>query len=164
MTVRLRPMTEHEFAAWLPSAFDAYITERVRLGESEKVARRRSAEQQALYFPADRPAVGHELFVLDDDGRRVGMVWVGPRPNQEDDPAQSWLFNIEIDEEQRGRGHARTALQLVEAHLALQGVRELGLNVFADNVVARRLYTGTGFREVSAVMAKTLPAPTSNSR
>lgn len=156
MTVRLRPMTDDELAAWLPTAFDAYIAERIRNGDSEEFARRRADEQHKVYFPGGRPAARHELFMLDDGGQRVGMVWVGPRPNQEDDPTQAWLYDIEIDEGRRGRGDGRMAMQLLEAHLISVGVRELGLNVFGDNLVARHLYSRAGFREVSAVMAKEL--------
>ncbi len=158
MTLRLRPMTAAELAAWIDDSEATYAAERLRIGEPEDVARRTAREQYAGYFPGRQPAPGQQIFVIDDDGERVGIIWVGPHPRRPDEPDVAWLYDIEIDVAYRGRGHAQGALELVEAHLVSGGVRELGLNVYGDNEVARRLYARAGYREVAVTMTKQLAA------
>jgi ribosomal protein S18 acetylase RimI-like enzyme len=156
MTLRLRPMTAEELAAWIDDSEATYAEDRRRAGEPDDVARRTATEQYAGYFPDRRPAPGQHVFVIADDGERVGIIWVGPHPRRPDEPDVAWLYDIEVDDAYRGHGHARGALELVEAQLALGGVRELGLNVFGDNDVARRLYGRAGYREVAVTMTKQL--------
>ena len=49
----------------------------------------------------------------------------------------------------RRRGIARGLLEWLEASARTAGVREVGLEVRADNHAARRLYRGLGYREVA---------------
>ena len=156
MALQLRPMSSEELEAWYPVHEQSFLDDRIRTGEPEDVARAYVREQSAAFFPGGRPGPRHEVLALDDENGRVGVVWVGPYLRREDDFSAAWLYKIEVDEAFRGRGYAREALSLLEAHLARSGVRELGLNVFGDNDTARRLYVRAGFRESAVTMNKTL--------
>ncbi len=159
MSARLRLLTDAEVEQWYADHEAGYLADRVATGEPEGVARARLAEDQARYFPDRRPAARHELFAIDDGGRQVGVVWVGPWPRREDDTSVAWLFDLEVDQAYRGQGFGRAAMRLLEEHLAESGVRELGLNVFGRNVTARHLYARAGFRETFVSMAKRLTPP-----
>lgn len=159
MNLRLRPMTHEEVSSWMDTAREAFAVERMEAGEPEQAARHIADAQYADYFPGGRPAHRHELMVLEEDGARVGMVWVGPHPRRPEASEAAWLYNIEIDRDRRGRGFGRAALRLVEAHLGRSGITELGLNVFGHNEVARRLYATAGYREAAVTMVKKLPLP-----
>lgn len=157
MSVNLRPMTNDGTARYIAVGLDAYVAEyAASSGEPEEDVRRKAREQYDSYFPDGRPAPGHELLVLECDGESVGRVWVGPHPYRPETPEVAWLYDIEIEAERRGRGHGRKCLELVEAHLSRQGVTELGLNVFAHNDTARRLYASHDYREVAVTMTKAL--------
>jgi len=67
-----------------------------------------------------------------------------------------WLYDIEVDERRRGQGLGRAALLLAEDVVRGGGGRELGLNVFANNTVARRLYDSLGYAPVSTTMLERL--------
>ncbi|HEU5469704.1 MAG TPA: GNAT family N-acetyltransferase [Actinophytocola sp.] len=160
MSVRLRPMTDEELSAWIPTGLDRFIAELVAYtGEPEEVIRQRSAPQFAEYFPDGRPAPRHELFVIEAAGVRVGTLWVGPHPIRPHTPEDAWLYNISIDEHARRRGHAREALRLAETQLSGRGVTTLWFNVFASNSAARALYRVSGYDEISVTMAKGLASP-----
>lgn len=157
MNITLRPMTEGELAAWLPHDHESYVRTRIDNGEPEDLARRRAEQQYATFFPQNRPAAGHEVLVVHRDGVRLGVVWVGPHPQQPDASDTAWLYGLEVEPAYRGQGWGRAVLALAETHLADRGVSELGLNVFGDNHRARRLYSTSGYRETAVTMTKTLP-------
>lgn len=148
-------MTDDEFASWMSHTQQDYVAQRVRSGESDAAARARARTQYAEFFPGGRPAPGHRVWVAEHSGEAVGWVWVGPHDAQAD-PSHAWLFSIEIDPARRGQGLGRATLAALEDELARDGVTELGLNVFAGNETARRLYATAGYRERAVSMSKTL--------
>jgi len=151
-------MTDDEVARYIAVGLDEYVAQyAASSGESEGEVRRKAEEQYTSYFPDGRPAPGHQLMIMESNGDAVGQTWVGPHPQRPGASDAAWLYNIEIDEELRGRGYGRRCLDLVEAHLAQQGVTELGLNVFSDNNAARGLYASSDYREVAVTMTKVLP-------
>ena len=64
-------------------------------------------------------------------------------------PGDYYLFDIDVDEGQRGRGVGRLALEIVIRELKRSDVARLGLSVFDPNAVAARLYVSLGFETVS---------------
>lgn len=156
MTVVLRAMTDDEFGDWFTATADDYLAQRIRAGETADVARAKADEHLAAAFPDGRPGPGHRLWIAEADGATVGSVWVGPHPDRPGDPATAWLFAIEVDQAHRGRGLGRATLTALEAALAADGVSELGLNVFAGNDTARRLYATAGYHERAVSMFKKL--------
>jgi ribosomal protein S18 acetylase RimI-like enzyme len=67
-----------------------------------------------------------------------------------------YIYNIEIDEPQRGHGYGRTAMLLAEAEARSRGIDRVELNVFGGNDVARNLYRSLGYVETSIQMGKDL--------
>jgi len=149
-------MLPDELATWHDRHVVAYVADRVGAGESPEQARRVIDEQHAQYFPDGRPAPGHEVLVAELDGEAVGIAWWGPHPRRPQDATAAWVYDVELDEQHRGRGLGRALLAAMEQQARAAGVRELSLNVFAQNEPARRLYAGTGYREVTLTMTKSL--------
>jgi ribosomal protein S18 acetylase RimI-like enzyme len=143
LTATLVAFRDDELAAWLPVSLAEYIESRMGAGETREVATRIPTEQRASLFPGGVPAPGHHLFSVVVDGERVGMVWLGPSFDQED--LGRYLFNVEIDADQRGRGYGRAAVRAAEAWAAAQGATRLSLNVWGGNDVARSLYDSLGY-------------------
>ncbi|MFG1952621.1 GNAT family N-acetyltransferase [Micromonospora sp. NPDC048830] len=56
----------------------------------------------------------------------------------------------------RGRGHGRRMIPLAEAEVGRLGHDQLGLNVFAHNTRAIRLYESLGFEVTNQQMRKPL--------
>jgi len=149
-------MLADELAGWHEQHVTAYVADRVSAGETPEEARRVIDQQHEQYFPDGRPAAGHEVLMAEVDGAAVGIAWWGPHPRRPQDTTAAWVYDIELAEQHRGRGLGRQLLAALEARVRAAGVRDLSLNVFGDNATARRLYTSTGYREVTIVMTKSL--------
>jgi ribosomal protein S18 acetylase RimI-like enzyme len=67
-----------------------------------------------------------------------------------------FIYDIAIDESQRGKGYGRQAMQLIEEKARELGLRQMGLHVFAKNKVALNLYESLGYETKSLNMIKDL--------
>src|SRR5579862_8589130 len=144
MSPALRSMTDEEIQEFIRHDVDNYVAERIQAGDTPNEAQRVAEDQMQTLLPAGRPGPGQLLFVLlDDEGHRAGLLWIGPlRPEA---PETYWVWNVEIEEPYRGRGLGRAAMILAEEEARTHGAKELGLNVFGHNAVARRLYESMGY-------------------
>jgi ribosomal protein S18 acetylase RimI-like enzyme len=155
MSITLRPMSVDRLPAWLDDTNAAYIEELVAAGRTREDAIRHAAKSMEFAFPDGELAPGHAVFdVLDDAEERVGYLWIGPDTSE--DPAAWWVWDIEIDEGQRGHGYGRATMLLGEDYARRQGARTLGLNVFGSNSVARGLYERLGYATTQLQMRKPL--------
>ncbi len=151
----LRPMTEDEVATYVAGQLGHYIGERIGMGEEPDQARSVAEDQFARLFPDGKPAPGQLVYrVLDDAGTDVGTLWIGPREPER--PEKFWVWYVEIDEVQRGRGLGRAAMLLAEREARAHAATELGLNVFGHNTVARQLYESIGYEPTTINMRKRL--------
>ena len=104
----------------------------------------------AAVLPDGLATQGTRIWMVEDDGRKVGTVFVGLRD------AGAWLYDITIDESERGRGVGRAALTALEDELRALGHTTVGLNVWGANEVARGLYRSLGWIEESVHMRRQL--------
>ena len=104
----------------------------------------------AAVLPDGLATQGTRIWAVEDDGRKVGTVFVGIRD------AGAWLYDITIDEAERGRGYGRAAMTALEDEVRALGHATIGLNVWGGNEVARGLYRSLGWAEESVHMRKRL--------
>jgi ribosomal protein S18 acetylase RimI-like enzyme len=64
------------------------------------------------------------------------------------------VFNVQVDEQHRGRGFARAAMEFAEQEAQRRGLSHVALNVFGGNEQARGLYRSLGYSEDSLSMSK----------
>jgi RimJ/RimL family protein N-acetyltransferase len=151
----LRPMRPDEYPAFVESSKAGYAHDiAVHGGESEEFARRKSEEDHAAILPQGLDTPGHWIFVVEAGGQPVGTLWLAERPHGRE--KECWIYGIEIEEAQRGKGYGRTAMQLAEVEARSHGLPRIALNVFGGNEVARNLYRSLGYAETSVQMAKDL--------
>ena len=147
-------MTPSEISAFLATSRDGYVAERVASGDDEATAARAADETIAASFPDGKPAAGHRVFRLEEDGRPVASLWIGPADPVQ--PGSWWVWDITVDEEHRGRGYGKAAMLLAEHEARANGATVLGLNVFGTNSIARHLYESLGYQVVAIRMSKAL--------
>jgi GNAT superfamily N-acetyltransferase len=156
--IRLRPMRDDEWDAWHTWAVNEYAEDMMRNeGLNRERALAQSAEETDALLTDGLDTPGHRLFVAEDTntGRRVGHLWFGPRLRNPD-PAVAWLYDIFVEEGDRGQGVGRATLKLFEEEARAAGHRRVELNVFGDNALAKRLYDSVGYVEMARQMAKDL--------
>ena len=154
MAVSLRPMLGSQIPEFLAASQADYLADRVASGEDPAVAKRVAEEQLAALFPDGKPAPGQHLYRVQENGEQVGSLWIGPVSAEQ--PANWWVWDIAIDEGDRGRGLGKAAMLLAESEARSHGAIDLGLNVFGPNTVARHLYEKLGYGTVAVRMSKKL--------
>jgi ribosomal protein S18 acetylase RimI-like enzyme len=153
VNVTLRPMTEVEFFSWLPGVRDAYADDMVRNGGADPIAAGEKAEQDTeRLFPDGKPSSDQLVYVIEAGGTRVGELWLSER--DVDFRPVLWVFDVHIDEDHRGRGFARAAMESAEHEARRRGLAYVGLNVFGGNAPARNLYRSLGYSEDAISMSK----------
>lgn len=153
----LRAMTAEEMADYRTQLETGYIRQQVDLGGySEADAAERARTSLAELWPDGGPAEGHHLMVGEVDGTAVGRLWLAQEAKPPAVPGQAWIFDIEVDEAARGRGHGRGLMQAALDMARELGCTSLGLNVFGGNDVAIKLYQSLGFRTRAMQMSRTL--------
>ena len=149
--VTFRPLREDEFATWSEEHARGYADGMIAFADlSREDAEAKAASDVAGVFPAGLATEGIRLWVVENEGRPVGTVFLGVRNGG------AWLYDLTIDEGARGRGYGRAAMLELENEVRRLGFRELSLNVWGGNEVARGLYRSLGFAEVSVGMKKRL--------
>ncbi|GAA2222755.1 GNAT family N-acetyltransferase [Streptomyces indiaensis] len=147
---RARPMTEAEFGPWLAKGMEDYAHSWMERGVPEAEARAKSERDHATLLPDGLATSGMLISVVEHLGTPVGTLWLAVRESS------AFVFDVETDAAHRGKGHGRTLMLLAEAQSIAEGRRTLGLNVFAGNTPAERLYDSLGYVTTQYAMYKPL--------
>jgi len=153
--VRLVPMTENEFETYLETAIVDYAADKTGAGDwSKEEALERSRKSYLELLPQGVKTENNYLFrvQLEESGEKIGMVWMkheAPRPH-------GFIFDIVLDEEQRGKGYGKGTMLALEEFAKTMNLKTLALHVFAYNTAAMRLYKGLGYELTSQNMTKKL--------
>jgi len=82
----------------------------------------------------------------DSDGEVVGFLYLGPTPDEDDDPAAvAQVLAVHVDPRSTGRGTGGALLQHAVSQFDAVGYREATLWVVGDNDGARRFYERAGW-------------------
>ncbi|MET8949011.1 GNAT family N-acetyltransferase [Streptomyces sp. NPDC004542] len=147
---RGRPLTEAEYGPWREHGAAGYVHDWTSRGVPEDEAAAKARADYAHLLPDGLATAGMVLSVLEHEGARVGTLWLSLSGET------AFVLDVETDEAARGRGHGRTLMLLAERQSVAAGRRALGLNVFAGNTPAERLYDSLGYLPVSHTMYKPL--------
>lgn len=155
MSVELRPLTDEEFAEWLPQTRDGYAADMVQNGGlSEESARAKAVDDTERLFPGGKPSADQLVYAIEADGERVGALWVCAR--EEGLFRSLFVYEVRVHEQHRGKGYGKAAMLLAEEEARRLGLDRVSLNVFGGNEVARNLYRSLGYEENAVAMSKRL--------
>ena len=151
--MKLDQMSVEAAKVWLEESMAGYARDMVdSLGLADAGALARVAEQVAFILPDGVDTRGHSFCWLVDGERRIGGIWFGPDLSDE---TVLYLYDVVVDEGERGRGVGNAAVDEVVATARQLGYAAVGLSVFDDNLAARRLYERKGFEVGSARAGQT---------
>lgn len=119
-------------------------------GLTPEAARSKADHDVPAVLPDGFATPDARFWVIEHDGRRVGTIFLGIRGGS------AWLYDIVIDEPERGRGYGRSAMLALEDEVRSLGHGAIALNVWGGNDVARGLYRSLGYVEQSVQMRKQL--------
>ena len=143
-------MTDSEFDVWNEQVWVAYRSELIRAGLSELEADENIQHNKMTTMPEGRPIAGHYFFKVVHEDENVGSVWLN-------DQGPAWfIYDIEIDQQHRGKGLGRATLRAIEEFVRSNNGTQIQLSVFGFNEVAQKLYLSEGFTTVRLSMSKNL--------
>ncbi|GGU95871.1 N-acetyltransferase [Streptomyces filipinensis] len=145
-----RPMSRADFDAWQEHESERYARTWMERGLPEAVARAKARHDHERLLPHGLATDGMLFSVLEHRGDPVGTLWL----SLED--GKAFVFDVETAAAHRGRGHGRTLMLLAERQAIEAGRPVLGLNVFAGNTPAERLYESLGYETTAHSLAKPL--------
>ncbi|SEQ71026.1 GNAT family N-acetyltransferase [Microlunatus flavus] len=150
-----RVMTPEELGPWQERSVAVYAQDGLDgFGGDLELALADAREDFARLLPDGLGTADTSLGVLEADGVPVGHLWV----RHHRAPGMSYVYDVEVDEVHRGRGHGRSAMLVAERLAREAGDEVLGLHVFGWNVVARSLYRSLGYTLVSSTHDLLAPA------
>jgi ribosomal protein S18 acetylase RimI-like enzyme len=149
-------MTEQEYTAFMAATLPDYAADRARAEElpleEEQAA---ASEQIAGLLPQGLQTPNHYFWrVVTEEGAAVGSLWVFHNAAQR----RAFIYDIVIDEAQRGKGYGEATMRAMEEALRPMGVTHIALNVFGFNTTARALYDKLGYQVAATIMLKRIGA------
>jgi ribosomal protein S18 acetylase RimI-like enzyme len=145
-------MTEGEYDAYMVKSVEDYAAERAQAEDTPLEQERQTASAQIAGILAQGYRTPDHRFwrIAAADGATVGSLWV----HIEADKRRAFIYDIVIDEAQRGKGYGEATMRALEEELRPTDVTHIGLNVFGHNRVARALYDKMGYRVAATYMLK----------
>lgn len=153
--MRLRPMLEHEYPAYLEYFIPEYAEEiasnyRLSLDDS----RARAKQEMAEYLPEGIHTPGQVLVCLcteiNSTEQHVGYLWYKP-----DSLLRTvFIYDFHIFGHHQGQDLAKKALSVFEQGLQAQNFTEIKLRVAGDNPRAQHVYQASGFGITGINMSK----------
>ncbi len=155
--VYLKEMIQEEFSEYKPFLIESYaqdISRNYRISIDE--ARASSASQINEFLGNGLSTPNQYLYNIllsgSNDDEYIGYLWLDVDSTKQ----RCYIYDIYLHEAFRGQGLGRQTLELIEAKMNEINIQRIGLNVFADNAVARDLYSKMGYQVTSLNMQKWL--------
>ena len=152
--LKLIPITQLQFDAFLARSIPEYAAEHVRAGQwAESEALEKSRKEFEELLPEGLQTKDNYLYTLVDEQNIVGMIWMKVKTN----PSKiGFIYDVFIEEKFRGKGYGKSLMLLLEEKAREMQLKSLDLHVFGSNRVARNLYEGLGYETTNVLMSKKL--------
>jgi ribosomal protein S18 acetylase RimI-like enzyme len=151
-TAVIRQLREEEYDAFVARGMAFYVDDMVRAGIDRHVAQAKADTDLPQLLPDGLATPNHYMYAIEDDGRFAGYLWLCDRDGELGHSL--FVYAVEVDEEFRGRGLGRAAMEFAEHEAQRLGIAKVALNVFGGNEVARGLYLSLGYTETAVHMEK----------
>lgn len=157
--IKFTPMTDEDFAAFLRKSVPEYAYDQMRAGNwtANEAATRARAEFQQMLPQGPRTPNAYLRTILDEDDRKVGMLWYFVDVNRSRKTA--FLIDFFIFPEGRRKGYEAQAFELFENEAQSLGVERVELQVFKHKAEELQLYRENNYQEVSIFFGKDLNQP-----
>lgn len=108
------------------------------------------AEHKVLgeFFPGRKSNDKQFVFHIQDadTGTQVGWIWLADRGNSE-----LRVADLHINEVKRGLGHGAASMIVAEQFAIDKGFSTISLNVFDENLVAKKMYKGLEYKVIEEI-------------
>lgn len=150
--IHFEPVTEKEFPDYWRYSVESWIRDMGRAGFLRDDITFEEAEMEVRKFiPNGLSTEGHHIMHIMNGNDAVGTIWYEIRDKA---MKEAYLWDILIDENQRGKGYGNEAMRELERTARKEGAGRIQLNVFGFNSTARNMYLKMGYRDAAITMMK----------
>ncbi len=135
--IELRKMTDIELFNFNDLCI-AELSEVFSLNMLEDDAKKKAEGEQYSLLPEGVNTTDHFLFTITQDRINIGSIWFAKLEKKQKYIA--FIFYVGIDENLRGKGFGRTAMEIVEAEIKKIGLNTIRLHVLKNNSAAIKMY------------------------
>jgi len=147
MNISIEDFTQADFEDYMDYAIDQYAASNIKSGRWTTEEARTKSQKQFDYLLKDGlNSEGHVFWKVCLNGKKIGIFWFYLNPK---DLNNVFVYDAEIKLEYQNQGIGTYTFSIVRERLKALGVRKIGLNVFAHNAGAFRLYERLGFEVTS---------------
>ncbi|MBS4538745.1 GNAT family N-acetyltransferase [Clostridium sp. D2Q-11] len=152
--LKLIIMNNEEFDNYMENSIVHYAKELVNSGAyKEEDSLKVSKETFNRFLPDALNTKRHNIMnILNEHGEKIGMIWYGPKGNQDSDEA--FIYDFSISEDFRGKGYGKECLSFIEDEAKNNNFNKISLHVFGHNKRAIGLYKKMGYEPFSMHMSK----------
>lgn len=154
--LQLNKMNESEFKDFFLSSVLAMAGENIENNLRDPEEALSNAMEQAEFMLKSSSKHGTYYFFSVNDteiNKTIGSLWIDIKKGASNIKS-AFIYNINIQEEYRGKGYGENTLKVLQDWLKSQGVSKISLHVYAKNKIARNLYQNFGFIDTSYNMIK----------
>jgi len=151
--IKFSKMTKEEFEIYEAKLIKSYAETLVNNMRRSLEAAMVMSEQQIKGLLKDgADTKNHYVFNVVDNlsDEKIGVLWINIKPEEQ----RSFIFDIEIMSEHQGKGYGKATLKNLEVFMKEMEIKQIGLNVFADNIIAKGLYEKLGYTVTNMNMVK----------
>ena len=157
--VKLVPMMESEFQAYLKRSIESYAQEHVKAGNWDSSDALQKAEKEFLQLLPDGIVSKKQHLLSIEDGYtgvKIGLIWFAEKL-QASRPS-AFIYDFLIYEEHRRKGYGKQTLTALEEKVKELGIETISLHAFGHNQAAIDLYQKAGYEITDLHMAKKVSA------
>ncbi len=152
MTIRFVSMSTQEKEHYYNEAWQRFH-QQIKRSYGESLAPLiENQTQRAVSSQQTPPSSQEHIYAIEIDNKPCGFIWFLIR--EEHGIRTCHVIDIFIEEEFRGQGIAKQALQQLTTMSRDLGAKAITLTVFEDNIHAKNLYQHMGFDTTSHSMLK----------
>lgn len=144
--ITLVPMPDDDFQSFEAECTSAYARDNVRAGRwTQSSGLARAQDEFHRLLPGGLHSPNHFIYNIQEQPSQqaVGFLWFAEF--NADGVRTGHVYSVHIQPEHRGHGHAKAAIDLIEARGLARGLRAVSLHVFAHNAAAQALYRSLGY-------------------
>lgn len=152
--IKLHQIDANTYSMFFNKIVKLYAEESVISGRwtNEEALEKASEETRNLLLDEEKTK-DHYLFWIINDDVIIGYIWVGMIGS---DKNEAFVFGLEIEENERGKGYGKDTMRLIEEVLKNKAISSIRLHVYDSSKIAVNLYNSIGFETVSRIMRKSI--------
>ena len=137
--IEVKKMSVQEFIFYCNFSFENYLRE-----TSKSSGQDIESLRLKIGGPPDNPSDNDLWLVVNFNNQNIGFVWVQLRPKLK----EAFGYDIYLNEDFRSKGIGHDVMIKCGDILLQLGISKVKICVFHENIIARKLYSSLGFKEV----------------